>query len=317
MIKFVLLSLCVFLIAADDGGKNATEATQFGIRRLLKDVEREETFEVDSRRKLWNKICFDVSTAEGRNDHEVHWQVKNNLGYTICTTGAGRCCNDFGEKGEFVVQCRDHWHNGWEGYKLFFNKKQVCTRLSRYGHYDEDTFTVTNSGEITIHPKVSEGGWLKFEDGKYYINLNGENYSEYYPTRTVYKKVQLVDPPRKGDRTVRVNINNPKFAQTTNGGKNGHSFEFMPWGKGMDCRWGRWYQSPLSIDLEDTPFAVSSGFPAHNPAGWYPHGEVTCSRDRKRCTGSCGGYCGYCGADDRVPLVLDVKDQALFDRYAL
>jgi hypothetical protein len=289
MIKFVLLFLCVFLAAASNV-KNETEAAPFGIRRILKtnsSFSDEDTDGVLSSRRNLGSIPYEIF-----HDHDRH---HGNIGH----------CGRYSSHQQIRDACtRD---SRCVGYTLF-KTRPWCLKTSSSGRL----------WPLGYHTYYQKGGkWLTHSNGKYYINLNGENFSQYMSTKTVFNKVQLLSAPRKGDRTVKVNINNVDFAQTSNPGQNGHKLKFMPWGRATDCRWGftDYYRSPLSIDLSGTPFALRGDYPAHNPAGFMYHGKVTCSSDKK-CTGRCGGFCGFCGADDKVPLILYVEDQAYFDRYA-
>jgi len=307
MIKIFLLLLFVFLSTAAPAGKE-TVAERFGIHRLLKSTRRntnssivhqytptnssisDESLDDSSRRNLYASVTYRKHSGKDRSGGDIscgrygsHQQLKD-----ACSRNK-RCIG-------YTVWGTNPWC-----------LKTTSSRQIAHAHGHD------------FYEKVerrSSEGWIYMSNGKHYINLNGENFSQYTATKTVFDKVQLLSAPRKGDRTVEVDINNVDFAKTSNPGQNHHKVQFIPWGVAKDCRWGQHYRSPLSIDLSGTPFALRSDYPANNPGGWLPHGEVTCSSDKKKCTGRCGGFCGYCGADERAPLILDVKDQVLFDRYA-
>lgn len=142
-----------------------------------------------------------------------------------------------------------------------------------------------------------ESDWLTVSGDKFYLNLNPEtNWSEYYPARTTWSKVRLAAPPRCGDSTVTIDLTDFTFSTSRGGSENHHGVDKVEWGVATDCRSGDTPGfSDYSLDLSDTPFQLRKWGTALGPGGWKPWGSASCSEDMKRCSGSCGGECGWCG----------------------
>jgi len=163
--------------------------------------------------------------------------------------------------------------------------------------------------------------WLhQTGDGKVYINLpRDENWSEYFPLKTIWKKMRIVDDGslKEGSRQVTIDMKDYAYASHNGGISNNHKLKEMDWGIAADCRaGGERYQSSYSLSLKGTPFSLQASEPKFPKAGWLAHGGATCSQNQQVCTGKCGGYCGYCGFEHAGVLKtvrLVVSDQKMFD----
>lgn len=157
--------------------------------------------------------------------------------------------------------------------------------------------------------------------GEVYLNLPDDNWSSYYPQKTVWTKLKLVERPNVGDTRVSIDATDFTFALSNGQPSNQHGYTRLNWGTGADCRGG--LSSPFSMNLAGTPFGLAADehIGVH---GWAAWGASNCDAERQVCNGHCGGSCGMCGpgtsgrtmdgrdANTR-PFVLNVIDQPAFD----
>jgi len=103
------------------------------------------------RGNLDDYVCFRVEFTAGSWDSEVRWHVDSFSSDTeVCSKGDTECC---GEKGTFAVICEDTYGDGWNGYQLYFDGKEVCEGFST-GSYKESIITKTKVAKSSVEMSV-------------------------------------------------------------------------------------------------------------------------------------------------------------------
>lgn len=239
----------------------------------------------------------------------------------------GRCGPLFGD-----AVCSTKYRN----YALYCNTANGwCGNTT--SHRDAQAGTLYDNSSIPDHcyKSTESATWLESINGAHYLNLpETDNWSEYHPVRTTWSKLQLTTEPKCGDTSVTVDLGNFEFSKSTGEPSNGHKLGQVEWGIAMDCRFRGEHEprkstkkkSSYSLNLAGTPFRVKADQDL-SPKGWLPYGSAGCRANGKRCRGTCGGNCGFCGfghagvamAEEINPsmfvstVTLMVDDQAAFD----
>jgi hypothetical protein len=163
---------------------------------------------------------------------------------------------------------------------------------------------VPNSGKLNDTCGVCNGNgrgcWLhRTSGGNGYLTLpSDDNWSEYYPLRTQWMKLRILEGGLKWG-SLRVTVDMTDFTFASHNGKTSinHGKQSMAWGSAEDCRPEENFESSFALNLVGTPFALELST-SLLPLGNRPHGKISCldyGLARKTCFGTCGGYCGSCG----------------------
>merc|ERR1719204_1476531 len=109
---------------------------------------------IAQRGNVETQACFQVTFTSGSWDSEVRWHVESYLSNTeVCSKGDTECC---GEKGQFAVICEDTYGDGWNGYRLYFDGKEVCEDFTA-GSYKESIIEKSKAAKSSVEMSVGAG----------------------------------------------------------------------------------------------------------------------------------------------------------------